>query len=123
MLGSAGLLPRAARGTSEDKPHLHPTQIGLLGSPCSNSTHTPAPIEGTRYTPIGGPVGPASGTHGSAQLDGIAPSTSGTLSINLPRSSGSTLLRTVPRYLPKYFWFMVRQARAVFVRSNRRVTG
>ena len=25
-----------------------PVQIGLFGSPCSNSTHTPAPIGGTR---------------------------------------------------------------------------
>src|SRR6185436_8027155 len=105
MLGSAGFPALAARGISDCKPHRQPTQIGRSGSPCSNSTHTPAPIGGTMYTPIGGPVGPASGTHGSAQLEGIRPRTSGTINCNLPRCSGSTFRKTVPRYLPRYVLF------------------
>src|SRR5262245_49429514 len=90
-LGSAGLPSRAADGTSDCEPQRQPDQIGKDGSPCSNSTHTPAPIAGTKYTPIGVPVGPANGTHGSAQVDGISPSTSGTFTCSRPRCSGSTL--------------------------------
>jgi hypothetical protein len=52
------------------------------------------------YTPIGKPVGPASGTQGSAQLLGVRPVTSGTSSNRRPRIIGSMLLITVPRYLP-----------------------
>ena len=44
---------------------INATQIGLEGSPCSNSTHTPAPIGGTIYTPIGRPVGPATAARAS----------------------------------------------------------
>src|SRR6266540_6654824 len=100
MLGSAGLPACAAKGTSDGRPHRQPTQTGRSGSPCSNSTHTPAPIGGTRYIPIGGPVGPAKGTQGAAQLDGTRPTTSGTWTSNRPTRIGSTLLSTSPRYLP-----------------------
>src|SRR6185503_5239337 len=100
--GDVGRPALASVGTSDDEPHLHPTHTGRSTSPCSNSTHTPAPIGGTRYTPIGGPVGPASGTHGSAQLDGTpGPSTSGTYSNSRPRRYGSMFCATTPRYFPK----------------------
>src|SRR5437667_4846851 len=100
MLGSAGLPNLARVGMSEGKPQRQPIQTGLLTSPCSNWTQTPAPIGGTMYTPIGGPVGPARGTQGSAQLEGIGPKTSGIINCKRPRFSGSTFRITVPRYLP-----------------------
>src|SRR4051812_39387596 len=100
ILGSAGFPPSAASGTSEGSPQRQPVQTGRSGSPCSNSTHTPAPIGGTKYIPIGGPLGPASGTQGSAQLEGTGPNTSGMLSVSRPRCSGSTLISTVARYFP-----------------------
>src|SRR5487761_2375102 len=99
MFGSAGLPASASVGVSPT-PNRQPLQIGFPGSPCSNSTHTPAPIGGTKYTPIGGPVGPASGGQASHQFDGSTPSTSGTMHISRPRNSGSTLISTVPRYFP-----------------------
>src|SRR5688572_1552100 len=77
MFGSAGL-PASASGGVSPTPKRQPLQMGLPGSPCSNSTHTPAPGGGTMYTPIGGPVGPASGGQASHQFDGSGPSTSGT---------------------------------------------
>src|SRR6266436_6825058 len=97
MLGAAGRPAFPVRGTSDWAPNRHPTQTGLFGSPLSNSTHTPVPIGGTTNIPIGGPVGPASGKDGSAQLDGTDPSTSGTMSVKRPRRFGSRLLTTVPR--------------------------
>src|SRR4030095_4895931 len=48
MLGSAGRPSCAARGTSAVEPQRHPTHTGYSGSPCSNSTQTPAPMGGTR---------------------------------------------------------------------------
>src|SRR5205085_4637358 len=48
MLGLTGSPALAIAGTSAADPQRQPTQIGKLGSPCSNSTHTPAPIGGTR---------------------------------------------------------------------------
>src|SRR5262245_2120305 len=98
--GETGSPANARGGTSDGDPQRQPTQTGRAGSPCSNSTHTPAPKGGTRYTPIGGPVGPARGTHGSAQLEGATPSTSVTETSNRPRSRGSTLFTTVPLNLP-----------------------
>src|ERR1041384_1446422 len=50
MLGSAGLPALASVGMSDGKPQRQPTQTGLLTSPCSNWTQTPAPIGGTMYT-------------------------------------------------------------------------
>src|SRR5215472_10737855 len=100
MLGETGSPSFASGGTSAVVPHLHPDQIGFSGSPCSNSTHTPAPMGGTMYTPIGGPVGPASGTHGNAHEEGSKPTTSGTITCKRPINSGSMLLVTVPRNLP-----------------------
>src|SRR5689334_6621638 len=99
MLGSAGLPASASVGGSP-RPKRQPLHIGLSGLPASNSTHTPAPGGGTMYVPIGTPVGPASGVHASHHDDGVGPSTSGTIHIKRPRSSGSTLFTTVPRYLP-----------------------
>ena len=58
---------------------------------------TVPPIGGTVNTPI---FGPATGTQGMAQLDGISPDTSGTIAWMRPICSGSMLLTTVPRYLP-----------------------
>ena len=43
---------------------------------------------------------PATGTHGIAQLGGITPETSGTITWMRPICMGSTLLSTMPRYLP-----------------------
>src|SRR5262245_44305583 len=77
MFGAVDRPVFALVGTSACDPHRQPTPSGWLGSPRSNSGQTPAPIGGTMYTPIAGPVGPASGTHGSAHVDGIGPYTSG----------------------------------------------
>src|SRR6266446_7713045 len=69
-------------------------------SPCSNSTHTPAPTCGRTHTPDCLPV---IGRQGIAHVLGIGPPTSGTWTNNRPICIGSTLLSTVPRYLPQYF--------------------
>ena len=45
---------------------------------------------------------PATGKQGIAQLVGATAETSGTIAWMRPVSIGSTLLTTVPRYLPKY---------------------
>src|SRR4051794_23698873 len=103
MLGDTGRPARASVGMSDAAPQRQPTHTGKFGSPCSNSTHTPAPIGGTRNTPIGGPVGPARGTQGTAQLEGVRLNTSGTSTSRRPICIGSRLLTTVPRNLPKYF--------------------
>ena len=47
MLGDSGRPRWASGGTSDAPPQRQPTQIGYVGSPCSNSTQTPAPIGGT----------------------------------------------------------------------------
>src|SRR5258708_17699839 len=100
MLGETGNPSLASGGISAVVPHLHPVHMGFSGSPCSNSTQTPAPMGGTMYTPIGAPVGPASGTQGNAQEDGSRPTASGTMTWRRPVNSGSMLLVTVPRNLP-----------------------
>src|SRR4051794_8752021 len=100
MLGEIGSPNLTIGGISDGAPQRQPAQIGRSGSPCSNSTQTPAPIGGKTNTPIGGPVGPASGTQDSAQLDGVNPKTSGTWISNRPVCIGSMLFSTVPRYLP-----------------------
>src|SRR5258707_10417655 len=69
-------------------------------SPCSNSTHTPAPTCGRTHTPDCLPV---IGRQGIAHVLGIGPPTSGTWTNSRPICIGSTLLSTVPRYLPQYF--------------------
>src|SRR3569832_745502 len=74
--------------------------MGKSGSPCSNSTHTPLPISGKVNTPM---LMPATGTQGMAQLDNITFDTSGTIAWMRPICMGSTLITTVPRYLPKNF--------------------
>src|SRR5713101_1370744 len=65
-------------------------------SPCSNSTHTPAPTCGRTHTPDCLPV---IGRQGIAHVLGIGPPTSGTWTNNRPICIGSTLLSTVPRHL------------------------
>src|SRR5262249_46710393 len=99
MLGDTGRPANASGGTLLGAKR-QPDQMGLFGSPCSNSTQTPAPIGGTMYTPIGGPVGPARGAQGSHQLEGTSEMTSGTSHWIRPRNSGSIFWITVPRYLP-----------------------
>src|ERR1041384_8433230 len=98
MFGSGGFA--SARGGTLPGAKRQPLQIGFSGSPASNSTQTPAPGGGTMYTPIGGPVGPASGAHGSHQPDGVGPRTAGTRQIMRPRNSGSAFSVTVPLYFP-----------------------
>src|SRR6188508_512658 len=100
MPATAGGTRRAADGTSPAMPQKQPVQIGKSGLPCSNSIHTPEPIGGTVNSPI---CSPATGTHGIAQLVGSTLDTSGTIAWIRPICIGSTLLTTVPRYLPKYF--------------------
>src|SRR5262245_19380963 len=53
---------------------------------------------GTVNTPI---CMPPTGRLGIAHVDGTTVETSGTIAMIRPRCSGSTLLRTVPRYFPK----------------------
>src|SRR5260370_22482025 len=58
----------------KDASQKHPTQIGLCGSPCSNSAHTLAPTGGgANEVPIDGP---AMGTQGKAQMLVSSPHTS-----------------------------------------------
>ena len=45
---------------------------------------------------------PATGSHGSAQVEGSRPVVSGTIAWIRPIWSGSRVLTTTPRYLPKY---------------------
>src|SRR5690348_17342701 len=91
---SSAILPRVA-GVSQKQP----TQIGISGSPCSNSTHTLAPTGGgTNEVPI---IGPAIGTQGRAQLLVRSPNTSGTRRMSGPGLSGWRLVTPDPRYLPK----------------------
>src|SRR6266550_8266518 len=78
----AGGTASASAGTSAALPHQLPVHTGCSGSPCSNSTQTPAPIGGTLHSPA---WMPANGTHGSAHDDGTEPSTSGTIACNRPR--------------------------------------
>jgi hypothetical protein len=63
-------------GTSEAMPQNPPTQMGKSASPCSNSTHTAAPICGMQKSPS---CLPAIGTQGSAHVVGVRPWTSGTM--------------------------------------------
>ena len=77
-------------------PHQQPTQIGLSGSPRSNSTQTLAPMRGRMNVPISESV---SGTHGIAQLVITIP---GTLTSRRPLGGMSWLSMTVPRYLPQW---------------------
>jgi len=51
MLGEPGLPCFAVGGSSLEPPQKPPHQIGLFGSPCSNSIHTPAPTGGTVWMP------------------------------------------------------------------------
>src|SRR5262249_55712409 len=95
--GIPGGAASASAGTSATLPNQQPLQIGWSGSPCSNSTHTPAPICGSAQAPI---CLPANGKQGMAQLIGEAPCASATWQSSRPCCIGSTLLRTVPRYLP-----------------------
>ena len=55
ILGSADSPALCGRSINPGTSHPY----GLSGSPCSK-LQTPAPMGGTMYTPIGGPVGPAS---------------------------------------------------------------
>ncbi|AJC56479.1 hypothetical protein GZL_03893 [Streptomyces sp. 769] len=89
---------RASSGNSSRRPYQHPTHTGKLGSPCSNSTHTPAPTDGTTTCPACSPV---NGKHGSAQVDTSSPNTSGTWTFNLPTPIGSSFAATRPRNLPR----------------------
>ena len=89
-----------ARGGCVPSLYQQPLQIGLSGSPCSNSIHTPAPIGGTQKKPIGGPVPAAIGRHGRAHVVGVSPRTSVTKAWSRPSSCGSSLSKTMPRYLP-----------------------
>src|SRR5262245_47200164 len=75
MLGDAGTPACTSAGTSAALPQKPPTHTGWPGSPCSNSTHTPAPTCGTQNMPACTPV---HGTQAIAQLDRPTPSTSGT---------------------------------------------
>ncbi len=52
MPNKAGGTACARAGTSAAEPQKQPVQIGKSGSPCSNSTHTPAPIGGTEKMPV-----------------------------------------------------------------------
>src|SRR5215470_9201351 len=95
--GGMGGGTSASVGTSANMPQKPPTQIGLSGSPPSNSIQTPAPICGTAKKPS---ALPANGTQGMAQLVGTTLDTAGTIAMMRPICSGSMLLTTVPRYLP-----------------------
>src|SRR5579863_8874667 len=97
MRDRAGDVASASAGTSAAEPHQQPVQIGLSGFPCSNSIHTPAPTGGMVNIPV---CGPPSGRQGMAHEDGVVPKTSGTCDWIRPVFIGSTLLTTVPRYLP-----------------------
>src|ERR1017187_10024360 len=92
--------PCAWAGTSAERAYQQPLHTGLVRSPCSNSTHTPAPIDGNAQIPM---CGPAQGKQGMAHSDGVNPLTSGTLTCSRPMAIGSTLCKTVPRYFPKIF--------------------
>src|ERR1017187_10225858 len=92
--------PCAWAGTSAERAYQQPLHTGLVRSPCSNSTHTPAPIDGNAQIPM---CGPAQGKQGMAHSDAVNPLTSGTLTCSRPMAIGSTLCKTVPRYFPKIF--------------------
>ena len=86
--GGIGGGAMASGGTSAVLSQRPPVQIGWFGSPCSNSTQTPAPTGGTMNTPDGGAgqarqrraaLGPGRRAAG--------PSTSGTIDLDAVRGS------------------------------------
>ena len=97
--GWQGWPARASAGTSATIPQKPPTQIGKIRVALleldpdtgANLRHNERPI-----------CLPAIGTQGIAHEVGSSAETSGTMAWMRPICSGSRLLITVPRYLPKY---------------------
>src|SRR6185369_16595281 len=75
MLGLTGLPVSANAGTSPND-HQPPIHTGWFGSPSSNMIQTPELIAGSTNTPC---CRPATGTQGLAQVDGVKPPGSSTV--------------------------------------------
>jgi hypothetical protein len=99
--GRPSVLPRTfpfGHSLTGQPSEIQPVQIGCSHAPRSNSTHTKVPTGGTatlRRTHSD------TDRQGSAQGDCWSPYTSGTVTITLPRITGSLLRTTLPRYFPK----------------------